>query len=215
MLKTIQTIITSTGGTDLNSIVLGTSGNIIITSAIIQTAGTGGVAFENSSSEVMVTQTVSGQVVDALVEDSPVFMLSNTLRIVTQGFNNGDIINILIYYHDGSTTNPLFTGSLKLASTATQTSSLVPATILQNNTVDKINIKSIYVFTDSTTNSILLTLQTAVFVAPVQITPSYTGLNGYQMKYSPLLLEPSDTLIINMTEAVDTRVFVSYTQVAQ
>jgi hypothetical protein len=211
MIKSIEKIITQSGSDTETTLTLGTTENILLFSAIVQTSGTGRIAFGNSS-KFLFSKIVSAEIIDALESGYPVFSLDKTLKINTLDFANGDIINVIVYYIEGSSTNPLFVGTSKFELNTTTTASIGPSVILSNVSEYIYNIKSIYVYANTTSNILSLLLESPTFTSPVQITNQVTGAQDYQLLESPLLLNPNSSLYLNVSELVSTLVSVSYTR---
>jgi hypothetical protein len=212
MYKTLEVIITQAGSNTLTTETLGTSDYILILSAVVQSSGTGSIIFSNGSEDFLCSGEVTGNVIDAIQTNKPVFSLNRTLKINTIDFPTSTAINVIVYYIEGNANNPLFSGSAKFAHNSTTTSSIGATAILSNTEEFIYNIKSIYVYTPLTTNNVGLLLETPVFTSQINITDPIDGFNDYQLLKNPLLLKQNSTLSIGMTEAVSTLICVSYTR---
>jgi hypothetical protein len=213
MLKQVQKLITQSGATSVNNIVIGTSGYTIITSVMVQTSASGYTIFSrNGETNTMLACINSGDVSNGnMTPTTPVFMMGNTLTIIT-AYPDTEIINVIVNYIDGASDNPLFSDGL-FDGVHTKINSIGQTQILSNSDTMNYNIKSIYAISTSNLNELTLLLSSTEFASPTAITNPVTGQGAYSLLSYSTLLKVNDILYLNTTTADDVDVYVSYTAV--
>lgn len=213
MLKQVQKLITQSGSTSINNVVISTTGFTIITSVMVQTAASGYTIFSrNGSDNVMLACISSGDVSNGnMTPTTPVFMLGSTLTIIT-AYPDTEVINVIVNYIDGASNNPLFNNEL-FGGLHTKINSIGQTQILSNSDTLNYNIKSIYVISTNPVNELTLLLSSTEFASPIAIINPVTGQSAYSLLSYSLLLKIDDVLYLNTTTADDVDVYVSYTAV--
>jgi hypothetical protein len=213
MLKQVQKAITQSGATSVNNIIVSTTARTIITSVMVQTAASGYTVFSrNGETNTMLACISSGNISNGnMTPTTPIFMLGNTLTIIT-AYPDGSFINVIVNYIDASADNPVFS-NLLFDGQHTKINSAGQTQILSNSDTVNYNIKSIYAISTNNVNELTLLLSSTEFPSPIAITNSVTGQGAYNLLSYSLLLKINDVLYLNTTTSDDVDVYVSYTAV--
>jgi hypothetical protein len=219
MLKQVQKLITQDVGITKTEITLGVNPNTVITNCLIYSAGTGQAFLKpgpDTSTAICFGTSVNNSI-NIPIESylAPIHNLSTIVTVATDGFTAGDEINVIINYREFENINT--TSSAIKLSNAPFTATIIGNTPLLANSDSTLNynIKSIYVSTSTTTNAIDFTLTSTEFPSGILVSPSFTGGLFYRpfALTNQTLLTNGSSLTLNQSEAVTTKVFISYTQV--
>lgn len=219
MLKQVQKLITQGAGPTATELTLGTNPNTVITQCYIASTGTG-IYSVRSGPDATSIRCFGGNISNSIsfpIESflAPVHNLTNVITVRTSTFTAGDEINVIINYREFEDINT--TDSAITLSNAAYDATTIGLTPLLSNSSSTVNynIKSVYLFGGSTTNTLTLLLTTTEFPAGIPMVGQFTGSAFYRAMALPeqTLLKNGDAMSLNMTEAVNASVFISYTQV--
>lgn len=212
MFKQVQAVITQAGSPTETQLTIGTTGNIIIISAMVQSTSTGNTEFYNDN-DLMFTVTNSNDVRYAPISSSfPVHSLNNTLKILTKTYSPGDIINVVVNYMEGAANNPMFVNNLFDYESKTY-SATGSQLLLINSDVQNYNLKSLHFQTSNTAQVISLYLYSTIFPSSIPITGTFTGEVTYQLLSNEFILKVGDRIEINTSTSDAASAYLSYTKV--
>lgn len=212
MYKQVQAVITQAGSPTETQLTIGTTGNIIIISAMVQSTSTGNTEFYNDN-DLMFAVTNSNDVTYAPISSSfPVHSLNNTLKILTKTYSPGDIINVVVNYMEGAANNPMFVNNLFDYESKTY-SATGSQLLLINSDVQNYNLKSLHFQTSNTAQVISLYLYSTIFPSSIPITGTFTGEVTYQLLSNEFILKVGDRIEINTSTSDAASAYLSYTKV--
>lgn len=212
MYKQVQAVITQAGSPTETQLTIGTTGNIIIISAMVQSTSTGNTEFYNDN-DLMFAVTNSNDVTYAPISPSfPVHSLNNTLKILTKTYSPGDIINVVVNYMEGAANNPMFVNNLFDYESKTY-SATGSQLLLINSDVQNYNLKSLHFQTSNTAQVISLYLYSTIFPSSIPITGTFTGEVTYQLLSNEFILKVGDRIEINTSTSDAASAYLSYTKV--
>lgn len=195
---------------------LSATGNVVITSILVGSDGNGTVDFLDSDAPtptIMCRATVTSNISTASTDFLyPIFMIDKNLLIKSYDFTAGDIIHVIVNYIDATAGNPLFQPDQLLYKAYATGSAMGEELLISNTNAYSINVKSVFITSDDTTNNITLFVESPLFTPKVAVTNPASGEKTYQLLSSPLVLLPGQKLYFGQSLADPVTAYASFTK---
>lgn len=195
---------------------LSSTGNVVITSILVGSSGNGTVDFLDSdapTTTIMCRATVESNVSTASTNFLyPIFMIDKNLLIKSYDFAEGDVIHVIVNYIDATAGNPLFQPDQLLYKAYATGSAIGDELLISNTSAYSLNVKSVFITSDDTTNHITLFVESPLFTPKVAVTNPAFGAKTYQLLGSPLVLQPGQKLYFGQSLAEPVTAYASFTK---